>query len=161
MRLCLLRARDFASRKEWNWGNTLCISPVSFRIDGAKNPHEAPKDHFLSEQKRKTAHRRPDVRNTFNQILIFRLPPDLAPWYNRLPGFIGPFPPPLLIRLYAIFEVIIHAFSQMSTLFRVLFPRIAKNGIPARHSRPIVNAEVPKVQYLLFCPEIFRKSIDK
>ena len=68
---------------------------------------------------------------------------------DRLPGFIGPFPPPLLIRLYAIFEVIIHAFSQMSTLFRVLFPRIAKNGITARHSRPIVNAEVPKVQYSL------------
>ena len=34
----------------------------------------------------------------YYRILICRSPPDLAPWINRLPGFIGPFPPPLLIR---------------------------------------------------------------
>ena len=46
------------------------------------------------------------------------LPPDLAPHYfRRLPGFIGPFPPPLLIRLYAISLYIILIFLQKSRLF--------------------------------------------
>ena len=38
-------------------------------------------------------------------------------FYTRLPGFIGPFPPPLLIRLYAISLYILLKIPKKSILF--------------------------------------------
>ena len=43
-------------------------------------------------------------------------------FYTRLPGFIGPFPPPLLIRLYAISFNILLIFSKKSTVFSGNYP---------------------------------------
>jgi len=43
---------------------------------------------------------------------------------DRLPGFIGPFPPPLLIRLYAINKYILRIFVEKSILFSTFFLQI-------------------------------------
>ena len=53
------------------------------------------------------------------RILIFRFAAGFGTniLSDRLPGFIGPFPPPLLIRLYAVFIYILLKKRRLSSVF--------------------------------------------
>ena len=52
-------------------------------------------------------------------------PPDLAPCICRLPGFTGPVPPPLLIRLFSCASMIIYQIPPLSRGQSAKFVRIA------------------------------------
>ena len=66
----------------------------------------------------------PMCAKIFYRILIFRCRRIWHLDFLRLPGFIGPFPPPLLIRLYAVFAWDIIAFfpdlSSIPKTFRIV-----------------------------------------
>ena len=72
---------------------------------------------FLSGHKKSAL---PEGQNARNVLLPhLSIPsPDLAPCVCRLPGFIGPFPPPLLIRLFSCTSIIQKPPRMSSIFFR-------------------------------------------